>query len=82
MLIMFLACDYYDIVGLMGLFEKRRYRNFLVWVQNYDEENQDTWKGFSPDSKVPMHAVYEKFGLDGNTQDVTGHAFALHLNDE
>jgi len=29
-----------------------------------------------------MLAVFEKYGLDANTQSFTGHALALHTNDE
>lgn len=36
--------------------------------------------GIDPD-RTTMKEVYEKFGLDGNTADFTGHAFALHPND-
>jgi Rab GDP dissociation inhibitor len=65
----------------MGLFEKRRFKNFLVFVQEYKEDDPKTWKGF--DARVePMSALYEKFGLDSNTQDFTGHALALHRDDE
>ena len=28
-----------------------------------------------------MKEVYDKFGLDGNTADFTGHAFALQFDD-
>lgn len=35
------------LVGLMGLFEKRRFRNFLVWANEYDEKNPKTHKGIS-----------------------------------
>ena len=65
----------------MGLFEKRRFKNFLVFVQEYKEDDPKTWKDF--DARVqPMSKLYEKFGLDSNTQDFTGHALALHRDDE
>ena len=31
--------------SLMGLFEKRRFRNFLIFVDNYDETKPDTHQG-------------------------------------
>lgn len=66
---------------LMGLFEKRRFKNFLVYVQEYREDDPKTWKDF--DGRIQtMTQLYEKFGLDGNTQDFTGHALALHRDDE
>ncbi|XP_014204714.1 rab GDP dissociation inhibitor beta [Copidosoma floridanum] len=66
---------------LMGLFEKRRFKNFLEWVQNVQEDDPKTWAGFDP-FKNPMSALYSKFNLDKNTQDFTGHALALYRNDE
>jgi Rab GDP dissociation inhibitor len=30
--------------SLMGMFEKRRFRNFLVYVNAYDEKDPSTWK--------------------------------------
>jgi len=61
----------------MGLFEKRRFKNFLVYVQDFKEDDPKTWKDMNPNS-TPMKIVYDKFGLDPNTQDFTGHALALY----
>ena len=66
--------------GLMGLFEKRRFRNFLIWVQEFDEKDPKTFKDKSPSE--PMSEIYKKFGLEKGTIDFTGHAMALFLNDE
>lgn len=65
---------------LMGMFEKRRFRNFLIYVQDFQEEDTKTWKDFDP-STANMQSLYDKFGLDKNTQDFTGHALALYLDD-
>ena len=65
----------------MGIFEKRRFRNFLVFAQEFDENDPKTWKGLDPNNSTAAQC-YEKFGVDMNTQDFTGHALALHLNDE
>eukprot|EP00054_Salpingoeca_dolichothecata_P027228 m.198792 g.198792 ORF g.198792 m.198792 type:complete len:446 (-) comp25899_c3_seq1:154-1491(-) len=67
--------------SLMGLFEKRRFRNFLLWVHAFDEKDEKTWKGLNPATTV-MHEVYTKFGLDRNTSDFTGHALALYRDDD
>lgn len=67
--------------GLMGLFEKRRFRSFLMFVEEYKPDDEKTWKGMDC-KKMNMQAVFEKFGLDSNTADFTGHALALHLNDD
>jgi len=66
---------------LMGLFEKRRFRNFLAYVAEFNPEDPKTWKDFDARSQ-PMLQLYEKFGLDSNTQDFTGHALALYRDDE
>merc|ERR1719402_421855 len=64
---------------LMGLFEKRRFRNFLVWVQDFQEADPKTWKDLSPTST--MEELYKKYSLDPNTADFTGHALALYRDD-
>jgi len=66
---------------LMGLFEKRRFKNFLVYVQEYDFADPKTWKDFDARSQTTQQ-LYEKFGLDANTMDFTGHAIALYRDDE
>eukprot|EP00124_Ichthyophonus_hoferi_P000761 Ihof_evm3s31 gene=Ihof_evmTU3s31 len=67
--------------SLMGMFEKRRFRNFLQWVQNFDESNKATWQELDP-SKTTMNEVFKHFGLDSNTADFTGHAIALYRDDD
>jgi len=68
-------------LDLMGLFEKRRFRNFLAYVTDFREEDPKTWKDFDPRTQT-MLQLYEKFGVDSNTQDFTGHALALHRDDD
>ncbi|KAJ7380893.1 Rab GDP dissociation inhibitor alpha [Desmophyllum pertusum] len=67
--------------GLMGIFEKRRFRAFLVFVLNYSFDDPTTWDGMDPKTST-MEDVYSKFGLGKDTQDFTGHAIALYLDDE
>ncbi len=62
---------------LMGIFEKRRFRNFLLYVQDLKEDDPKTWKDMDP-TKTTMFQIYAKFNLDQNTQDFTGHALALY----
>ena len=62
---------------LMGLFEKRRFKNFLVFVQDFDESDPKTWKDVDP-QKTTMDELYKKHGLDENTCDFVGHALALY----
>lgn len=63
------------------MFEKRRFRNFLVYVQDFKEDDPKTWKDFDPQN-ANAQALYDKFGLDKNTQDFTGHALGLYRNDD
>jgi len=68
--------------SLMGFFEKRKIRNFLIFLSNYDKDKPSTFlKGKSLD-KITTKALYEDFGLDANTQAFTGHAMALHRDDD
>jgi Rab GDP dissociation inhibitor len=76
-------CDEKEALAtsLMGMFEKRRFRNFLVYVQEFDLDDPKTHKGIDP-SKSTMLDLYTKFGLDENTMDFTGHALALYRDDD
>jgi Rab GDP dissociation inhibitor len=66
--------------SLMGMMEKRRYKNFLDFCEKYDVKDPKTKNGIEP--VTPMGEVFKKFGLDENTQDFTGHAVALYTNDD
>lgn len=66
---------------ISGMFEKRRFRNFLIFVQEFKEDDPKTWKDFDP-THGTMQMLYDKFGLDKNTQDFTGHALALFRDDD
>ncbi|RDD43823.1 Rab GDP dissociation inhibitor beta [Trichoplax sp. H2] len=66
--------------SLMGIFEKRRFRNFLIWAQSLNFQDPKTFQGVDPE-KTTMTEVYKKFGLDSNTAAFTGHAIALYLDD-
>ncbi|CAB1313388.1 unnamed protein product [Coregonus sp. 'balchen'] len=43
--------------GLMGIFEKRRFRNFLIFVANYDVNDPKTMEGVDP-NKATMRDFY------------------------
>lgn len=66
----------------MGIFEKRRYRQFLLFVQEFNPEDQSTWKGYNPKETTSEEIMATKFKLEQNTIDFTGHALALYSNDE
>jgi len=68
--------------SLMGFFQKRKFRSFLVFLADYEKDKPATWyKGKSMD-KITMRELYYEYGLDENTQAFTGHAMALHRSDD
>ncbi|XP_071491403.1 rab GDP dissociation inhibitor beta-like [Diadema antillarum] len=67
--------------SLMGIFEKRRFKSFLSFMNNFEEGNPKTWSGIDP-NKTTMTEVFAKYNLDSNTQDFAGHAIALYRDDE
>jgi Rab GDP dissociation inhibitor len=64
----------------MGLFVKRRFRNLLVWVNEYNENDPKTYKDIPPNMR--MIDAFKKFDLDQDVIDFTGHALALYSDDE
>jgi len=68
--------------SLMGIFEKRRFRKFLQFVQDFDLNDRKTWPKDMDMSKATMQDVYTQFGLDENTAGFTGHALALFRDDD
>ncbi|EWM22291.1 rab gdp dissociation inhibitor alpha, partial [Nannochloropsis gaditana] len=68
------------MTSLIGLFEKRRFRNFLSYLAKYDEKDPSTFGGYDL-SRMTMRGLYDKYGLDEGTRTFTGHAMALHLDD-
>lgn len=67
--------------SLMGLFEKRRFKNFLAYIQNFDKEDPATWKGLDP-LKTTTEELFKNHDLGDKVQDFTGHALALYRNDD
>jgi len=66
---------------LMGLFEKRRAKNFLEWVGGYKEDDPASHKGLDVKT-CTMKDVYDKFGLEATTRDFVGHSMALYPTDD
>ena len=66
---------------LMGLFEKKRCRDFYIYVQDIDFKKPETWKGIDI-NKQPMRDIFKKYKLEENTIDFLGHAVALYNADE
>lgn len=67
--------------SLLGFFEKRNFRNFLMFVYNFDEANPKTTRGIDPKTTT-MREIYKLFSLGPDAIDFTGHALALHRTDE
>lgn len=65
---------------LMGIFEKRRCRKFLIYVSEYKPQDPKTHEGMDP-TRQPMKDIYENFGLEPETRDFIGHAMALYTDD-
>lgn len=65
---------------LMGLFEKKRCRDFYLFVEKIDFKDPKTWKDLDI-YKVPLSEVFKKFKLEENTVDFLGHAVALYVDD-
>lgn len=68
--------------SLMGFFEKRKFRNFLLFVQAYDKNKPATWRNGKSLEQWTMKQLYDDFGLDEYTRTFTGHAMALETSDE
>lgn len=66
--------------SLMGIFEKRRFRTFLLFVQSFNFADRATWRDIDP-NVTTSQKLFEKFGLDANTSEFTGHAMALFRDD-
>ena len=65
---------------LMGIFQKRKFKNFLQFCNDYEEKTPASHQGVNA-AVTKTKDVYDKFGLDEDTQQFTGHAIALHLSD-
>ena len=65
---------------LMGMFEKKRFRDFLVFVQEYEADNKATHKGFNM-QKTTMREVFKHFNLSDSVVDFVGHALALYSDE-
>jgi len=64
---------------LMGLFEKGRFRDFLVYVVEFDINDESTYKGVEPYG--PTADMLKKYKLEKSTMDFVGHALALYRDE-
>lgn len=65
---------------LMGLFEKRRFRNFLIYVDQYVASDPKTHQGRDLNT-MTMRQLYTEFGLVPETHEFISHAMCLELNE-
>lgn len=63
----------------MGLFEKGRFKDFLVYVVDFDLNDSSTYKGVNPQG--PTSEMLKKYKLDDTTVDFIGHALALYRDE-
>lgn len=65
---------------LMTLFEKRRFRKFIIYVDQYKEENAETWEERDLRT-MTMGQLYADFGLQPDTAQFISHAMCLQLDE-
>ena len=65
---------------LMGLFEKRRFRNFLIYVDQYVASDPKTHQGRDLNT-MTMRQLYTDFGLVPETHEFISHAMCLELDE-
>jgi len=63
----------------MGLFEKTRFRDFLVYVMDFDINDPSTFKGVDPNG--PTSEMLKKYKLEKSTMEFVGHALALYRDE-
>jgi Rab GDP dissociation inhibitor len=66
--------------GLMGLFQKRRFRDFIQFVSNYKESDPKTHSGLDL-NKMTSKACFDYWKLEPGTVQFTGHCIALYPDD-
>jgi len=66
--------------SLMGMFEKRRFRNFLIYISKWDEKDASTWKDLDL-RKMTMRELYVHWGLVEDTHLFISHAMCLEVTD-
>ena len=54
--------------SLVGFFEKRKLRSFLIFVANYEKDKPSTYMKGKTMEQVTTKQLYDEYGLDPNTQ--------------
>jgi Rab GDP dissociation inhibitor len=64
----------------MGFFEKRRFKNYLVYCTEWEQDKPKTHtEGITP--TTPTSKLIANYDLDPSTQDVIGHALCLYRDE-
>lgn len=66
---------------LMGLMEKRRFRNFLIYTDQYKVDDPKTHQGRDLNT-MTMRQLYTEFGLVPETHQFISHAMCLQLDEK
>jgi Rab GDP dissociation inhibitor len=64
----------------MGLFEKRRFRKFLIYIDQYDKDKPETHEKKDL-TTMTMRQLYTSFGLQSDTHEFISHAMCLQIDD-
>lgn len=67
--------------ALMGLFEKRRFRSFLIYIDQYKANDPSTHQGRNLNT-MTMRQLYSDFGLVPETHQFISHAMCLQLDEK
>jgi Rab GDP dissociation inhibitor len=66
--------------SLLGFFQKNRFRQFITWVNKYEESDPKTHEKCNLRTQT-MQEIYEYWKLAKETQQFVGHAIALEPDD-
>uniref|UniRef100_A0A7S0CCT9 Rab GDP dissociation inhibitor n=1 Tax=Proboscia inermis TaxID=420281 RepID=A0A7S0CCT9_9STRA len=66
--------------SLMGIFEKRRFRKFIIFVNQYAQDKPATFEGRDL-TVMTMRELYLNFGLVPATHEFISHAMCLELDE-
>lgn len=66
--------------GLLGLLQKKRFKDFIEWVNDYEPAETKTHSGLDL-KKQTSAEVFKYWKLEPETIVFTGHALALYLDD-
>ena len=67
---------------IFGPFEMYRLKNFLSFIDSFNEQDAKTFSPFSTNpSEMPMRLIFDQFGLGNSARELIGHSLALHNDD-